>query len=108
MIVSSTPHTVPAEAGDWWGDYIVPANIPDDRYIKAIQTKAGDLRVVHHALTYAVTDPDAPLSDSSNDAFLNEYAVGKNADVYPDDTGGCSQPMRGCGSASTTTRWARK
>lgn len=87
VIVSSTPHTVPAEAGDWWGDYIVPANIPDDRYIKAIQTKAGDLRVVHHALTYAVTDPDAPLSDSSNDAFLNEYAVGKNADVYPDDTG---------------------
>jgi len=86
VIVTSPLHTVPAEAGDWWGDYVVPSGITDDRYIQAIQTKAGDLRVVHHALTYAVTDPDAPLSDSSNDAFLNEYAVGKNADVYPDGT----------------------
>ena len=87
VIVTSPPHTVPAEAGDWWGDYIVDSGIAEDRYIKAIQTKAGDLRVVHHALTYAVTDPDAPLNDSSNDFFLNEYAVGKNADVYPDGTG---------------------
>ena len=59
VIVTSPPHTVPAEAGDWWGDYIVDSGIPNDRYIQAIQTKAGDLRVVHHALTYAVTDPDA-------------------------------------------------
>ena len=87
LIVSSPPHTVPAEAGDWWGDYIVPSGLETDRYIQAIQTKAGDLRVVHHALTYAVTDPDSPLADSSGDAFLNEYAVGKNADVYPEGTG---------------------
>ena len=87
VIVTSPAHTVPAEAGDWWGDYIVPASISTDRYIQAIQTKAGDLRVVHHALTYVVTDPDSPLSDSSSDAFLNEYAVGKNADVYPEGTG---------------------
>jgi hypothetical protein len=58
-IVSSTPHTV----------------------------RAGDLRVVHHVLTYAVTDPEAPAEDSSGDVFLNEYAVGKNADTYPDGTG---------------------
>jgi hypothetical protein len=87
LIVTSPPHTVPAEAGDWWGDYIVPSGLESDRYIQAIQTKAGDLRVVHHALTYAVTDPDAPLADSSGDAFLNEYAVGKNGDVYPEGTG---------------------
>ena len=59
LIVSSPPHTVPAEAGDWWGGYIVPSGISTDRYIQAVQTKAGDLRVVHHALTYAVTDPDS-------------------------------------------------
>ena len=86
-IVSSTPHTVPADASDWWGDYIVPSNLPKDRFIKSIQTRAGDLRVVHHVLTYAVTDPEAPAGDSSRDFFLNEYAVGKNADTYPDGTG---------------------
>ena len=87
VIVTSPPHTVPAEAGDWWGDYIVESGLTEDRYIQAIQTRAGDLRVVHHALTYAVTDPDAPSDDNSNDFFLNEYAVGKNADKYPDGTG---------------------
>jgi len=87
LIVQSTPHTVPAEAGDWWGDYIVPSGLEEDRYIKAVQTKAGDLRVVHHVLTYAVTDPEAPAGDSSGDFFLNEYAVGKNADRYPESTG---------------------
>ena len=86
VIVTSPPHTVPAEAGDWWGDYIVESGITEDRFIQAIQTKAGDLRVVHHALTYAVTDPDAAVNDSTNDFFLNEYAVGKNADKYPDRT----------------------
>ena len=87
LIVQSPPHTVPAEASDWWGDYIVPSGLENDRYIRAIQTKAGDLRVVHHALTYAVTEIDAPLNDSREDAFLNEYAVGKNGDVYPDGSG---------------------
>ena len=87
VIVTSTPHTVPEEAGDWWGDYIVPSGITDDRYIQAIQTKAGDLRVLHHVLTYAVTDPEAPPDSSADDFFLNEYAVGKNADKYPEGTG---------------------
>jgi len=87
-IVTSTPHTVPAAASDWWGDYIVPSGLTEDRYIKAIQTKASDLRVVHHVLTYAVTDPEAaPVGDSNGDFFLNEYAVGKNADQYPEGTG---------------------
>ena len=87
VIVTSVPHTVPAVAGDWWGDYIVPSGITNDRYIQAIQTKADDLRAVHHVLTYIVTDPDAPSNDSSQDVFLNEYAVGKNADRYPYGTG---------------------
>ena len=87
LVVTSTPHTVPAQAGDWWGDYIVPSGLDEPRYIEAIQTKAGDLRVVHHVLTYAVTDPEAPAGDSSGDFFLNEYAVGKNADTYPEGTG---------------------
>jgi hypothetical protein len=87
LIVTSPPHTVAPESGDWWGDYIVDSGLAEDRYIKAVQTKAGDLRVVHHALTYAVTDEAASLNDSSQDAFLNEYAVGKNADKYPEGTG---------------------
>ena len=87
-IVSSTPHTVPAEASDWWGDYMSCRRISRKTASSSrFRRRAGDLRVVHHVLTYAVTDPEAPAGDSSRDLFLNEYAVGKNADTYPDGTG---------------------
>ena len=84
FIVSSPKHMVEAEAADWWGDYFVPTGLTEDRYIKAIQTKAGNLEVVHHMITSAVEDPDEPPENSE---YLSEYAVGKNADVYPEDTG---------------------
>ena len=108
VIVTSPPHTVPPEAGDWWGDYIVDSGITEDRYIQTVQTKAGDLRVVHHVLTYAVTDSDADLNDSSGDFFLNEYAVGKNADQYPREQGGSLRRTPESASVSTTTRSVRK
>ncbi|MXW36032.1 MAG: hypothetical protein F4Z60_11265, partial [Chloroflexi bacterium] len=45
VIVTSPPHTVPAEAGDWWGDYIVPSGVTEGRCIQAVASGAGDLRV---------------------------------------------------------------
>ena len=58
LIVTSPPHTVPAEASDWWGSYYVDTGLTEDRYIKAIESKPGKTAVVHHLLTYAV-DADA-------------------------------------------------
>ena len=92
LIVTSPKHTVPAEASDWWGSYVVDAKLTEDRYIKAIETKAGKTDVVHHLLTYAVEGDDNADSngdDSSAEAgdFLNEFAVGKNGDLFPEGTG---------------------
>lgn len=92
LIVTSPPHKVPAEAPDWWGAYYTPSGLTEDRYIKAIESKPGKTAVVHHLLTYAV-DPDETGDslgdDSSAEAgeFLNEFAVGKNGDVFPEGTG---------------------
>ena len=92
VIVTSPKHTVPAEASDWWGSYVVDAKLTEDRYIKAIETKAGKTDVVHHLLTYAVDaddNADSNGDDSSAEAgdFLNEFAVGKNGDLFPEGTG---------------------
>ncbi len=92
LIVTSPPHTVPAEASDWWGSYVVPTKLTEDRYIKAIESKAGKTAVVHHLLTYAVEaddNTDSNGDDSSGDAgeFLNEFAVGKNGDLFPEGSG---------------------
>ena len=66
--------------------------LTEDRYIKAIESKPGKTAVVHHLLTYAVDADDGGDSngdDSSADAgdFLNEFAVGKNGDLFPEGTG---------------------
>ena len=52
----------------------------------------GKTAVVHHLLTYAVdadASGDSNGDDSSGDAgeFLNEFAVGKNGDLFPEGTG---------------------
>jgi hypothetical protein len=91
VIITSPKHVVPAEASDWWGSYYVDTGLKEDRYIKAIETKPGKTEVVHHLLTYAV-DADASGDSNGDDSadggdFLNEFAVGKNGDLFPEGTG---------------------
>jgi hypothetical protein len=95
LIVKSIAHTIPATGSDWWGDYIVDTGLTEDRYLKAVETKPspGSKQVVHHAVTYLMQDEsDAPAlvgrgGGSSDGGFLNEYAVGKNGDIFPEGTG---------------------
>jgi len=74
--------------------------LTEDRYLKAVETKpaAGAKKVVHHAVHVPAagrrrTGPHrrGPTqgAGAGGDAggFLNEYAVGKNGDVFPEGTG---------------------
>ena len=59
-----------------------------NRYIKAIQTRTPDdasRRVVHHALSYA--EDGTGNANTEDSMFLVEYASGKSAEFYPDDSG---------------------
>jgi hypothetical protein len=96
LIVKSKPHVVPATGSDWWGDYIVDTGLTEDRFLKAVETKPapGAKQVVHHAVTFLIQegdDDDPALIGASGGAglggLLNEYAVGKNGDVFPEGTG---------------------
>jgi hypothetical protein len=92
LVVTSPAHKVPAEASDWWGSYFVDTGLTEDRYIKAIESKPGKTAVVHHLLTFAVDgadDTDSNGDDSNAEAgeFLNEFAVGKNGDLFPEGSG---------------------
>ena len=95
IVVKYPAYKVPAAGPDLFGNLYADIPIDSDRYIKAIQTRPANLnsrKVVHHALSFAV---DAPSSEVNGDdsispegsQFLVEYASGKNAEVYPDDTG---------------------
>ena len=78
------PFVVQAEAPDWWGNLESESGMTEDRWIKAVETKpsADSFPVVHHAVTFLQDDPESDELGS----FLNEYALGKNGDVFPDGT----------------------
>ena len=86
LIVSSpVPITMKPHSPDWWGNLVADSGLTEDRYIKAVEMKpspGGGVRVVHHAVNNLI-DPDG-LSDAGT---LNEYAVGKNGDIYPEGAG---------------------
>ena len=78
------PVIVPAAAPDWWLTVETePVALSEDRYIMAVESKPalpGAEKVVHHAVTSMIFPDDER-------GFLNEYAVGKNADIFPAGTG---------------------
>ena len=94
VVVKSKAHTIPATGSDWWGDYVVDTGLTEDRYLKAVETKPsnGAKQVVHHAVTYLIQDENGAeeligRGGNLEGGFLNEYAVGKNGDVFPEGTG---------------------
>ena len=95
LVVKYPTFTVPATGPDRYGSLYASFNTQEDRYIKAIQSRPiGQMarQVYHHALSFAV-DPDVVDPSSSPDdatagqQFLVEYASGKSAEIYPNDTG---------------------
>jgi hypothetical protein len=77
--------TVKPENSDWWGNFQADSGLTEDRYLKAVETRpslGGGIKVVHHAVTSLVYDDGTP-----GDGTLNEYAVGKNGDIYAEGSG---------------------
>jgi hypothetical protein len=95
LIIKFPAYTVPAAGPDLFGNLYADVPIAKDRYIKAIQTRAATAasrKVVHHALQYSVDDPSVEATGDDSQGvdggqFLVEYASGKNAEVYPEDSG---------------------
>ncbi len=96
LIVSMPkPFHVPAVGADVTLEFIAETGLTEDRYIKAVETKPDtkSFKVVHHA-ALDIVEPSAGLSATRENygmggarSFLSEYALGKDADVFPEDTG---------------------
>jgi hypothetical protein len=96
LIVKFPGKKVPAAGPDLFGSLYTPLELKEDRYIKAVQTRVGNpesRKVVHHALAFTVDEASADSQSDGDDSasgggqFLVEYASGKNAEVFPADTG---------------------
>ena len=78
------PYMLKAKGGDEYYDIDLDPGFKEDMYISAVETKPDSgFKVVHHATTNLVEDPE----EDPVGLFLNEYAVGKNADLFPENSG---------------------
>ncbi len=79
---------VPAAGADRWIDVLADSGLTEDRYIRGIEVRTiKGFRSVHHVTTSMKHEDDADDGDNVQGAFLNEYALGKNADVFPEGAG---------------------
>ena len=78
--------TIGAVDADHWLNIWADSRLTEDRYIKAVETKPspGAYTVVHHVATSMLWEDE---DGEEGGGFLNEYAMGKNGDIFPDGTG---------------------
>jgi hypothetical protein len=82
VVAMDKPYMLPAAGPDNIIDVLVDPGFTEDMYIMAVESKPVDPRsfkVVHHFTTNLVEDPE----EDPVGLFLNEYALGKNGDVFP-------------------------
>jgi mono/diheme cytochrome c family protein len=91
---------VKAHGADWWPDILVDPGLTEDRYVQALQIiPVKGYNVIHHIRTSLVEDTGAgtrhsgqldgnvALEVGEQGVFLNEYAIGKGADIFADGSG---------------------
>jgi hypothetical protein len=86
MIVSlPKPYELRANGPDEFYDVDVDPGFKEDLYIAAVETKPEpySFKVVHHATANMIEDEE----EDPVGFFFNEYALGKNGDIFPESSG---------------------
>lgn len=111
------PYTVEASGPDEYQYFEVPTGFTEDKYVRAIEARPGNRKVVHHVVVF-VNPPspaDAPKLNKEDQARLREQQaresiryndgflrrIKADAPVYND---GCSLPNGGGGTKIDTSR----
>src|SRR6266705_4883024 len=86
VVTMKKPYILPAHGPDNIVNILVDPGFTEDMYVMAVESKPADARsykVVHHFTTNLVEDQEEdPIG-----LFFNEYALGKNGDIFPPDSG---------------------
>jgi hypothetical protein len=86
LLVTTNDFTMYANGPDWWIDQYADTTLAEDRWIKAMEIKPTNRKIVHHAVVNAI-EPNAPAGTPETGIQLNEYAVGKYGNVFAENTG---------------------
>lgn len=86
IVTMDKPYMLSAAGPDNIVDVLVDPHFKEDMYVMAVESKPADARsfkVVHHFTTNLIEDAE----DDPVGLFFNEYALGKNGDIFPPNSG---------------------
>jgi hypothetical protein len=102
MIIKSDEYTMPAVSQDQWWKPVVDLGLNEQRWVRAVEMRPGTAagrKITHHALAHLIQKESDPNADDTDDpsatgqgGVLMEWAVGKNYDIYNENTGKVLEP----------------
>ena len=80
---------IPGGGPDVFPTPMIPIEMPEDRWIQAIEIRPGNLKVAHHNVLFYTPGESSRGSEASGGFFnvLAIWAVGTQPTVYPEGTG---------------------
>lgn len=75
---------VPAEGPDFFPNIDVNVDLPEDKWIRAVEVRPGNRQVLHHVVAFLGDGASTPTAIPD---FLAVWAVGTSPAVYPEGTG---------------------
>lgn len=92
MIVDIPPQTIPASGTVEYRNLVLPLDLSEDKWVKAVEFVAGDTTVLHHIIAWAQA-PDNGSGRGGAFGILNQgiglgaYAPGNAINTYPEGAG---------------------
>ncbi|WP_435009726.1 redoxin family protein [Tundrisphaera lichenicola] len=85
LIVEATEDfAIPADGGDIYRCFVLPTNLPEDRYISAIDYRPGNRKVVHHVLAYVDTTGEGRRKDEADPGLGYSCFSGPGVEIHGD------------------------
>jgi hypothetical protein len=87
MVIKSADYTMPAHGQDAWFKPETETGVTEPRWVRAVEMRPSTIkgrRIMHHVLANLVqTEP----GEGGQPGLLMEWAVGKNYDIYRENSG---------------------
>src|SRR5262249_31374034 len=77
-------YPIPASGDDIYRCFVLPTNLPEDRYISAIEYRPGNRRVVHHMLGFVDTSGEARKKDAADPGPGYSCFSGPEVEIHGD------------------------
>jgi mono/diheme cytochrome c family protein len=98
LVIKSGNFSIPAVGDDQWWDPVSPIPLTEPRWVRAVEIRPATVagrKVTHHAIARLWQNDDeesetrtpAPRALSDGSGLLMEWAIGKQYDIFRDNTG---------------------